>query len=269
MNTTDDGEVKATYARVRASFGPNAAHYTTSPGHADAALLAALVATTAPRPTDRVLDVGTGAGHTALAFAAVAAHVTALDPTPEMLAEVERNAAARGAGNVTTKRGAAEALPFPDGSFELVATRLASHHFADLATAVREMARVLVPGGRVVVTDTCVPEDPTLDAEINALELLRDPAHVRNCRPSEWRRLLADAGLTVETLETGYYDEGSGMDFDAWVTRIGTAPEAVAELRRRFRDARPALADALRVDLTGDVIRFALPRITLVAVKRA
>jgi SAM-dependent methyltransferase len=253
------------YAKVRASFGPHAAAYTSSKGHADADLLAALVALVDPRSGDRVLDVGTGAGHTGLAFAPRVAAVVALDATPEMLAEVERNAAARGLGNVRTQHATAEALPFADGSFEIVVTRLASHHFADLVTAIREMARVLAPGGRLLVTDTAVPEDPELDREINTIELLRDPAHVRNCRPSEWRAMLASAGLTVTHLETGYYDEGSGMDFDAWVARIGTAAPAVAELRRRFRSARAALVESLRVRCTGDAITFELPRITLVA----
>jgi ubiquinone/menaquinone biosynthesis C-methylase UbiE len=262
-------ERDATYAKVRASFGPHAAAYTTSKGHADAALLGELVALVAPRPTDRVLDVGTGAGHTGLAFAPRVASVVALDATPEMLTEVARNAEARGLANVRTHHGTAEALPFPDASFELVVTRLASHHFADLATAVRETARVLVAGGRLLVTDTAVPEDPDLDREINAIELLRDPAHVRNCRPSEWRTMLASAGLAVTYLETGYYDEGAGMDFDAWVRRIGTAAPAVEELRRRFRTARPALAESLRVRCVGDAIAFELPRITLVATKPA
>ena len=260
-------DVDATYARVRASFGPNAAKYTTSKPHADAGALARLVARAAPRPTDEVLDVGAGAGHTALAFAPCVARVVALDLTPQMLEEVERNAAARGLGNVSVRDGAAEALPFGPGSFDVVACRLTTHHFADLPRAVGEMARVLRPGGRLVIADTMVPEDDDLDRQINEIEWLRDPSHVRNYRPSEWRALVAGAGLSVTDLVAGYYDEGRGMDVAAWTQRIGTTPENIAELRRRFRTAAPPLVEALRIVLDGDGIRFALPRLTLIAVK--
>ena len=261
-------DVDATYARVRASFGPNAAKYTTSQGHADAGALAHLVARVAPRPTDEVLDIGTGAGHTALAFAPCVARVVALDPTPQMLEEVQRNAAARGLGNVSVRDGAAESLPFGAGSFDVVTCRLTTHHFADLPRAVGEMARVLRPGGRLVITDTMVPEDDDLDRQINEIEWLRDPSHVRNYRPSEWRALIDGARLSVIDLEVGhYYDEGRGMDFAAWTQRIGTTPENVAQLRHRFRTAAAPLVEALRIVLDGDGIRFALPRLTLIAVK--
>lgn len=264
---TADHDAVATYARVQASFGPNAAHYTTSPGHADRETLARLVARLAPRPTDSVLDIGTGAGHTALAFAPAVARVVALDLTRPMLGEVRRNAAARNVANLSVHQGAAEALPFADAVFDLVTCRLTTHHFAALPRAVGEMARVLRPGGRLLIADTMVPEDDELDRAINEIETLRDPSHVRNCRPSEWRHMLAAARLRVVECELGYYDEGDAMDFDAWTTRIGTPPEAVRALRARFIGASPALVAALRIERRDGAIRFALPRLTLIAAK--
>jgi len=257
----------ATYERVQAAFGPNAAKYTTSPGHADAEALARLVSRLAPRPTDHVLDIGTGAGHTALAFAPGVARVVAFDLTHAMLEEVRRNAAQRGLANVSVHQGAAESLPFADGSFDLVTCRLTTHNFPALARAVGEMARVLRPDGRLLIADTTVPEDDELDDAINGIELLRDPSHVRNWRPSEWKGMVSDAGLRVVECELGYYDEGTGMDFDAWTSRMGTPPDAVAELRRRFLGASPGLTSALRIVRDGEQLRFALPRITLIAAK--
>jgi SAM-dependent methyltransferase len=257
----------ATYARVRASFGPNAAKYTASPGHADPEALTRLVSRVAPRATDHVLDVGTGAGHTALAFAPHVTKVVALDLTPSMLDEVRRNAAARGLSNVEVEQGEAESLPFADGSFDIVSCRLTTHHFPELPRAVGEMARVLRAGGRLVVADTMVPEDDELDAAINEIETLRDPSHVRNWRPSEWRHMVAAAGLRVVECDLGYYDEGEGMDFDAWTARIGTPPEAVAALRERFATASPKLRAVLRIGRVGESVRFALPRLTLIAAK--
>ncbi len=265
MGTEHDAD--ATYARVQASFGPNAAKYTASAGHADEQALARLVERLAPRPTDQLLDIGTGAGHTALAFAPVVARVAAFDLTRAMLEEVRRNAHARGIGNITVHQGAAESLPFASETFDLVTCRLTTHHFPALARAVGEMARVLRRDGRLLVADTTVPEDDEVDRAINQIELLRDPSHVRNWRPSEWRRMATDAGLRVVECELGYYDEGSGMDFDAWTARIGTPPDAVTELRARFAGASPDLVRALRITGSGSELKFALPRITLIAAK--
>ena len=99
-----------------------------------------------------MLDVATGAGHTALAFAPHVAKVTATDITEEMLAQAKKLAASRGLGNVKTVPAKAEDLPFPDMSFDLVTCRLAAHHFADVAAFAAEAFRVLIPerpaGGR-------------------------------------------------------------------------------------------------------------------------
>ena len=71
-----------------------------------------------------MLDVATGAGHTALAFAPHVAKVTATDITEEMLAETRKLAESRGLANVKTLTANAEDLPFPDASFDLVVCRL-------------------------------------------------------------------------------------------------------------------------------------------------
>ena len=256
-----------TYQKVQASFGPNAHQYTISQGHANSAELNRLVAKVGPHSTDRMLDIGTGAGHTALAFAPAVASVVAYDLTPQMLQEVERNAADRGLTNVTTQQGAAEELPYPDASFELVSCRLTTHHFANLTQAVGEMARVLTPGGRLIIQDTSVPENAELDRQINEIEILRDPSHVRNYRPSEWRTMLMAVGLAVVDEEAGYYDEGDKMDFDQWTRRIGTSAQNVSLLQQLFRQASPDLTKALKIELNGPAIGFALPRITLIAAK--
>jgi ubiquinone/menaquinone biosynthesis C-methylase UbiE len=258
------------YDRVKGSFGPNAHAYTTSQGHANQTELEKMVRRAAPQLSDRLLDIGTGAGHTAIAFAPHVSQVIAYDLTPQMLEEVLVNASAKGITNLETRQGAAEELPYPDASFELVSCRLTTHHFADLPRALAEMARVLKPGGRLVIMDTSVPEDPELDGQINQIEVLRDPSHVRNYPASEWQAMLRKVGLTVTFVEASYYDEGDQMDFGAWTRRIGTSPENVARLEQLFQAAGPALRKALRIDLSeAGKIGFALPRITLIAGKAA
>ncbi|HEX2913676.1 MAG TPA: methyltransferase domain-containing protein [Chloroflexia bacterium] len=255
------------YQRVQASFGPKAHQYTISKGHADTEELQRLVERVKPAKTDTMMDLGTGAGHTALAFAPFVARVVAIDVTPQMLEEVRRNAAARGIQNIVTKQGAAEALPCPDNSFELVSCRLTTHHFADLPLALREMARVLRPGGRLLIVDSIAPEDPELDRQVNQIEVLRDPSHVRNYRTSEWLQLVEEAGLKVVDYYPGVYDEGDKMDFDRWTARIGTSPENVEALRQIFNTASAGLREVFNVEVNGPVIRFTIPILTMIAQK--
>jgi len=264
----DSAQASAVHARVQSQFGAAATAYTTSAGHSDPALLRRVLELAQPRPTDRALDIATGAGHTALALAPHVAQVVAFDLTQQMLEETARNAAARGLNNVVTRRGAAEELPFPDATFEIVAVRQAPHHYADVRLAVREMARVAKRGGRVVIIDSRAPEDDELDRAFNQIEKLRDSSHVRNWRPSEWRAIVEAAGLRIVAEHLDFYTEhGRAMDFDAWTQRMKTPPAAVNELKRLFRHAGPALVEALRIELDGDRIGFCVPQIAIAAVK--
>jgi ubiquinone/menaquinone biosynthesis C-methylase UbiE len=94
----------------------------------------------------RVLDVGCGTGRVAVELAERGSRVWGVDPSAEMLAEAKARAGRR----VAFKRAAAESLPFRDGWFERAVLRLVVHHL-DRASALPEVARVLAPGGRIVV----------------------------------------------------------------------------------------------------------------------
>jgi ubiquinone/menaquinone biosynthesis C-methylase UbiE len=254
------------HEKVQQQFGATAAAYSTSTGHGDRTTLAALVALSAPHRTDVVLDIATGAGHTALAFAPHVQRVVAYDLTEAMLAETAKNATQRGLTNVATRQGPAERLPFADAEFDIVTVRLASHHFADNGVAVREMARVVRAGGKVVVVDNYGPEDEALDALFQHIEKTRDPSHVRGYRLSMWRKFLKDASLTIEQEVIDHYSESPrGMDFDDWVRRAKTPPDRVAELRRAFTTASPELRDWLHIQVEGDAIWFRIPQVTFVA----
>jgi ubiquinone/menaquinone biosynthesis C-methylase UbiE len=258
------------HQRVQSQFGAVANAYTVSAGHSDPALLQIVVDLAQPRPGDEALDIATGAGHTAMALAPHVARVTAYDITQQMLDETARNAAARGLANVMTRLGAAEKLPFADASFDVVTLRIAAHHFADVRAALAEMARVARPGARVVIVDSCAPEDAELDRAFNEMEKLRDPSHVRNYRPSEWRVMVAETGLEViAERQDSYTENGQGMDFDTWTARMKTATGKVEELRRLFRNATPALKEALRIECRGEEIRFCVPLVTVAARKPA
>jgi len=256
------------HERVKEQFGAAAAAYTTSAGHSDAGMLRRVVELARPQKTDIAIDIATGAGHTALALAPHVDRVVAYDLTTKMLEETARNAAARGLSNVVTRQGMAESLPYAEASFDIVTVRQAPHHYADIRRAIHEMARVVKPGGRVAVVDSRAPEDETLDREFNHIEKLRDPSHVRNYRPSEWRAMIEEAGLRITDEELDFYTENGGpMDFDAWTRRMQTPPDAVATLTLLFRTASPALVEALRIVIKDGAIGFCVPQIAIAATK--
>jgi len=188
---------------VREIFGERAAFYTTSASHTDPQVLARVVELAAPQADWSALDVATGTGHTAFALASHVARVVGTDLTPEMLAEGEKLAHERGIPNVRFCLADVHALPFDDATFDLVTCRRAAHHFSDIGRALREMRRVLRPfgSGRLVIDDRGVPEDDFVDACMNELDRLHDESHVRQYRPSQWERTLAQIGFVVESIE--------------------------------------------------------------------
>ena len=186
---------------VQSQFGAVAERYVTSAIHAHGGDLARMIALAQPRGDERLLDIATGGGHTALAFAPLVREVVATDLTPRMLEVAEAFIREQGATNVTFQIADAEALPFPAAAFEIVTTRIAPHHFPNPQQYVREVARVLKPGGVFVLDDNMAPDAPELDAFQNRFEQWRDPGHVRNHTIAEWSAWMQEAGLQIEHVE--------------------------------------------------------------------
>ena len=180
---------------IRDQFTRQATPFSTAAPIADAAALQMIVEAAGAGPEDTVLDVACGGGIVVCGFAPHVKHATGIDMTPAMLERARRLAAEKGLANVGWREGDVTRLPYPDGAFTIVVTRFAVHHFPDPAAVFAEMVRVCVPGGRVVVVDTCAAADPAKAAEFNRLELLRDPSHVRALPLVELQGLFRAAGL--------------------------------------------------------------------------
>ena len=220
-----------------------AAAYARAPLFAAGEDLAVLVEAAALTGVERVLDLGSAAGHVALALAPRARLVLGLDPALAMLREAQRLTAARGVTNVVPIAATADPLPFPDEAFDLVTCRYAAHHFPDLPGALWEVARVLRLGGRFLVVDTIAPEDPALDAFINEVERTRDPSHAHDYRLSQWADALAGFGLRYELLARWELP----LLFADWVARVGTPPANVGRLEALFDAAPPAAIEAFGI----------------------
>lgn len=156
------------------------------------------------------LDVATGGGHVARRLREAGLNVVTLDPSPGMRADVVSSA---------------EDLPFADGSFDVVVSRVAPHHFADIDRAMSEMARV--SRGLVLVSDNL-----NLGERVEEAERLRDPTHVRCYTEPEWRELFAEAGLEVEAVEL----EEKRIELEPWLERAGCEGEEAGRVRDLLAD---------------------------------
>ena len=230
-----------------AQFGATASAYLTSAVHAQGADLERLKVELGEKPYKRVLDLGCGAGHASFAAAAVVPEVTAYDLSAEMLAVVEGAARERGLANIRTQQGAAESLPFGDASFCAVVSRMSAHHWRDLPAALREIRRVLRPGGKVMLIDIAGADDPLADTWLQSVELLRDPSHVRDYSGTEWAAMFREAGFTAEVSPVWRL----GIEFASWVQRMRTPPVAIEAIRHLWGVAPAEVRERYRVQADG------------------
>jgi SAM-dependent methyltransferase len=156
------------------------------------------------------LDVATGGGHVARRLLEAGLEVVTTDAAPGMQPDV-------------VCRG--EDLPFADSSFDVVACRVAAHHFADVRAAVREMARVAAD--RVLVVDNLYGGETLEEAE-----RVRDPSHVRNYSAEEWRTMLEDAGLAIHDVR--FFDKS--IELEPWLARAGCEGEEADRVRELAAD---------------------------------
>lgn len=243
---------------VDSQFGTASAAYVASPVHAQGPDLEQLAGLVAGHGASRAIDLGCGGGHVAFHVAPHVREMVAYDLSLEMLSAVAKEAAERGLGNIVTKQGMVERLPFPDGSFDCVLSRFSAHHWRDVPAALREARRVLKPGGRAVFMDAVAPDSPLVDTWLQSIELLRDPSHVRDYSVAEWRALLRQAGfepggVTLRRLR---------LDFASWIARMRTPEPLVQGIRTLLARAPEEVAAHLEI---GADSSFTLDTMTMLA----
>jgi SAM-dependent methyltransferase len=173
-----------------------------------------------PRPDDRVLDVAGGPGTLAAALRDAVAAVTVIDQAPALLAFVPEG--------IERVEARAEQLPFANGSFDLVTCVNSLHHIARPARALDEMARVLAPGGRIVLEDFAPDPDPRRARRWEEIERLRDPEHGRLIGPGETRAPLAAAGMHLDAEEAWLRTSA----VEPWLAVAGVGGPTAARIRQ-------------------------------------
>lgn len=235
-------------------FSEHAVSFATSPLMNDVDALASLLDLAAAGPGERVLDAACGPGIVACELAAAGAEVVGVDLTPAMIELATERAAERDvAGRCRFELGAMEALPFADGTFDVVVSRYALHHAADPAVVAAELVRVCAPGGRVVVVDFAATEDRTAATAYDDAERLRDPSHVRNLTAAEQRSLFEASGWSAE--RTVAYQLPA--DLDTVLARSHGVDHA--GVRRAFEASLDGHGMGVGARRDGDGITFTYP----------
>jgi len=203
-----------------------------------------------PSPGDRVIDVGTTVGSTAFALAGAVASVLAVDNRPDTIDEAVRLCREVGVDNVSFTLANPYALPFADGAFSLATCRNALHRFPEPVSALKEMARVVVTDGRLVVYDLLVSAD--IDKSLNDLARVSDPSHRRYSTYEEFLEQFAKAGLAV-TQERRLHRT---VDLEYWLEVAAVDPGRADLIRTRLQELPLKVQTALDLAVSDDLVSF-------------
>jgi ubiquinone/menaquinone biosynthesis C-methylase UbiE len=249
--------------KVRSQFGASAELYATSDIHAKGESLSILLELTKPDRDWLVLDVATGAGHTAFTFAPHVKRVVAIDLTEEMVAKCTELAVKRGVANFENKMADAEDLPFDNSMFDLVTCRLALHHFSNSGQALKEFNRVLKPGGVLGFTDNITVPDEEAAKYHNEYEKLRDPSH-------HWAYSLDDL---IKMFKTANFNPlkiqviSKEFEFNEWADRQHVSESTKKHLQEMMRNIPKILENYLSPRWTTNSMYFSLRETVIVAQK--
>lgn len=242
---------EANVDKVRAQFTRQAEIYARMRQTTDQRGLDGLVALSGAGAGHRALDVACGPGFLTMTLATRTAHATGFDATDAMLDLARAEAARRGIANVGFRSGDAEALPFPDASFDVLCCRAAFHHFARPERVLGEMVRVARPGAKIVIADMLGPEDAAKAAYRDHMERLCDPSHAHSLSEAEFRALFEAAGVEVAFAAKMPFE----VEVEEWIEHGGPSVEVAAELRR-------LVAGCLDEDRAGITVRRDGERLT-------
>lgn len=225
MKSSNKAQIQQAFTQQAAEFESNRMNFSAQD------YLNSVVQKIAPTKTDAVLEAAAGTCACGRTIAPYAGSVVCLDMTPAMLSVGKSEAGKNHLDNMTFVLGDAAELPFLNGSFDIVLSRLAFHHFPDVKQPFAEMVRVLKPGGKLVLIDMEAAEEPLREAE-DSIEKMRDPSHVRNLSENEMLALYRDSGLSVSCCEVTKMP----VVLQSWLEHTKTPPEIQKQIETKMLD---------------------------------
>jgi SAM-dependent methyltransferase len=165
-----------------------------------------------------------------------------VDMTPAMIEIARREAAAAGLRNATFAVGDATGLELPTASVDGAITRFSIHHVPAPIRLLTELARVVRPGGRIILADHVADAEADAAAWSQEIERLRDPSHWASAPVARLRRLGAQAGLQLDEEEL----IPLVLDFDDWLQRGSGGPDACAVIEQQL-DRRPDSVECFQI----------------------
>ena len=233
--------------------------------HPDERELQSLVRLAAPTTDTRLLDVATGAGAVALAFAPHVDHVVAVDISPAMLECAERARLSLNLHNVRFRLADATALPFPEHSFDMVTCRELLSYIPQPDVLLAGFHRVLVSRGKLVLDEIVGSDDPVKRATQEAIEIRRNPAFLKLYSSQEIERLVAEALFKIEKLE--HYELNIGLE--EWLAQAAADAATAAAVRSMLDASIERDAAGLNVRRSRDgSLYLTIHRIRLLATAR-
>lgn len=236
MERTDHAqEVELAFSRQAESFNASAVANATE-------ILEAIIQSARPRSTERWLDAACGPGVVSRRLARVAGSVHGIDATSAMIEAARREAEIASIGNATFEVADATDTTALDASYDGAVTRFSLHHIPVPARLFQELARVVRPGGTVVILDHLADDEAEARSWAQEIERLRDPSHWACLSQSRLRDLGRDAGLALEHEQRFSFE----LDFEDWLQR-GTSNRSSHDLVERSLTERPAGTECFNI----------------------
>jgi ubiquinone/menaquinone biosynthesis C-methylase UbiE len=257
MSTDHTSRVVDQFTKLADAFG-------NTPQLTDSQSLDLLLSAAVASESDSSLDVACGAGVVACHFARTVSTAEGIDITPAMLTKARERQRLERLTNLTWTHGDATELPYPDNTFTIVTSRYAIHHMPSPVEALQEMTRVCTIGGRIVVADICLSDDPIESGQFDHFERMNDPSHVRALTEAEWLDAFREVQLQPSVMAR-YRLEFSLRR----ILQAASMPaQRIWQIDGEMRAAVSESKLAGHLSLQGDDVYFAYPIAVFAALKR-